>query len=129
MKSADDCFNDGMEDIKLSWHADYQSELVGDLESAIADFDQALALQSDHVEALIQKGLALARLGRHDEAENALGQAIQLKSDDPELWLQHSKSLAGLGRHEEALTACDEVQGTPSYVPDGCRNRSRRTTR
>ena len=129
MKSADDWFNDGMEDIKLSWHADYQSELVGDLKSAIADFDQALALQSDHVEALIQKGLALARLGRHDEAETTLGQAIQLKSDDPELWLQHSKSLAGLGRHEEALTACDEVQGTPSYVPDGCRNRSRRTTR
>ena len=109
MKSVDDWFNDGMADIELSWHADYQSELVGDLESAIADFDQALALKRDHVEALIQKGLALARLGRHDEAETTFGQAIQLKRGAPEPWLQRSKSLANLGRHEEALTACDEV--------------------
>ena len=109
MKDADACFNEGMKHIDLSWHADYHSEVVGDLEAAIGEFDRALALQPDHAEAWMQKGIALARLGQHEKAATALAEAIRLRPDDPELWLQSAGSLHDLQRHEEALTACDET--------------------
>ena len=51
MKDADAWFAEGMKDIELSWHADYQSELKGDLEDAITDFDEALALEPEHADA------------------------------------------------------------------------------
>ena len=109
MKDADACFKEGMKHIDLSWHADYHSEVVGDLEAAIGEFDQALALQPDHADAWIQKGLALARLGQHETAADALAEAIRLRPDDPELWLQTASSLRDLQRLPEALTACDEA--------------------
>jgi tetratricopeptide (TPR) repeat protein len=109
MKDADACFKEGMKHIGLSWHADYHSEVVGDLEAAIGEFDRALALQPDHAEAWIQKGIALARLGQHEKAATALAEAIRLRPDDPELWLQRAGSLHGLQRHAEALAACDEA--------------------
>ena len=109
MNDADACFQEGMKHIELSWHADYHSELVGDLESAIGEFDRALALQPDHADGWIQKGIALARLGQHESAAIALAEAIRLRPDDPELWLQRAGSLRDLQRHAEALTACDEA--------------------
>ena len=109
MTDADACFKEGMKHIELSWHADYHSELVGDLEAAIGEFDRALALQADHAEAWIQKGTALARLGQHEKAATALAEAIRLRPDDPELWLQRAGSLHKLQRYEEALAACDEA--------------------
>ena len=109
MKDADARFKEAMHRIEMSWHADYQSELIGDLEAAVAALDQALALQPDHFEALSQKGLALARLDRHEEAAATLAQAIRLRPDHTELWLQQAESLSRVMRHEEALAACDVV--------------------
>jgi len=109
MKDADACFKEGMKHIELSWHADYHSEVLGDLEAAISEFDRALALRPDHADAWIQKGIALARLGQHETAAAALAEAIRLRPDDPELWLQSAGSLHEVQRHAEALTACDEA--------------------
>lgn len=109
MSDADACFKEGMKHIDLSWHADYHSEVVGDLEAAIGEFDRVLAIEPDHAEAWIQKGIALARLGQHEKAATALAEAIRLRPDDAELWLQRAGSLHSLQRHAEALAACDEV--------------------
>jgi tetratricopeptide (TPR) repeat protein len=109
MKDADAWFEEGMKDVELSWHADYQSEVKGDLEDAISDFDKALGLRSDHADAWFQKGLALARLRRHEEAAGALAEAVRLRPDDAERWLHRAKALARLERHEAALAAFDET--------------------
>jgi tetratricopeptide (TPR) repeat protein len=109
MDDADACFKEGIKHVDLSWHADYHSEVVGDLEAAIGEFDRALALQPDHADAWIQKGIALARLGHHETAAAALAEAIRLRPDDPELWLQKAGSLHELQRHADALAACDEA--------------------
>jgi tetratricopeptide (TPR) repeat protein len=109
MKDADACFKEGMKRIDMSWHADYHSEVVGDLEAAIGEFDRVLALRPDHAEAWKQKGIALARLGQHENAASALAEAIRLRPDDPELWLQRAGSLHDLQRHAETLTACAEA--------------------
>lgn len=109
MKSADEWFDAGMAHLQLAWSADHHSELAGDLEDAVAHFDRALALRPEHAEAWAQKGLALARLDRHEEAAVALGEALRLRPGETELWLKRSGCLASLGRHVEALAACDEV--------------------
>ena len=109
MKSADDWVKEAMHRIEMSWHADYHSELIGDLEAAVAAFVNALALQPDHFEALSQKGLALARLDRHEEAAATLAQAIRLRPDHTELWLQQAESLSRVMRYEETLAACEVV--------------------
>ena len=107
MSDADACFQEGMKHIGLSHHADYHSEYVGDLEDAVACFDRALALKPDHSQALREKGIALATLGRHAEAADALAQAIRLLPDDAQLWLERAGALHRLGRNEEAVAACD----------------------
>lgn len=107
MTDADACFEEGMKHIGLSRHADYHSEYVGDLEDAIACFDRALALTPDHAEALSEKGKALATLGRHAEAAEALAEAVRLRPGVAELWLERAGSLCRVGRCEEALAACD----------------------
>jgi tetratricopeptide (TPR) repeat protein len=109
MSDADACFDEGMKHIGLSRHADYHSEYVGDLESAVACFERALALNADHAAAWSEKGTALAILGRHAEAAAALAEAIRLRPGAAELWLERAGVLQSLARHDDALVACDET--------------------
>ena len=109
MTDADACFQEGMKHIGLSHHADYHSEYVGDLEDAIACFDRALELKPDHAEAWGEKGTALATLGRHAEAAEALSKAISLRPEITQLWLERAGALQRLGRHEEAIASCNET--------------------
>jgi len=109
MSDADACFEQGMKHIGLSRHADYHSEYVGDLEDAIACFDRALALKPDHFDALGEKGTALAALGRHAEAAEALAKAISLRPEITQLWLERAGALQHVGRHEEAIACCEET--------------------
>jgi len=109
MKDADAWFKEGLHHIGMSYSADSHSELLGDLESALAAFDQALALQPDHADSLAEKAIALARLDRHEEAAAAFAQAIGQSPENAQLRLLRARSLNRLGRHEEALVASDEV--------------------
>ena len=96
-----------MKHIGLSRQADHRSEYIGDLEDAVACFDRALALKRDHSGALREKGIALAALGRHAEAAEALAEAIRLLPDDADLWLERAGALQRVGQNEEAVAACD----------------------
>jgi tetratricopeptide (TPR) repeat protein len=109
MKDADAWFQQGMHHVGMSFSADYRSELIGDLEDALAAFDHALAAQPEHVEALEQRAITLARLDRHDEAVDAFARVIRLRPQQTELWLLSARSLSALSRHHEALAACNEV--------------------
>lgn len=102
-----------MADMEMSWHADYQSEMKADLVNAIADFDQALALRPEHVDAWFQKGLALARLGRHEAALAAFEETLQRRPDDSGAWYGKAETLEALKRNAEALAAWDEVLRAP----------------
>jgi tetratricopeptide (TPR) repeat protein len=109
MEDAEALYQEGMKHIGLSHHADYHSEYVGDLESAVACFERALALNPDHAAAWSEKGTALAILDRQEEAAAALAEAIRLRPGEAELWLERSGTLEALGRHDEALAACNET--------------------
>ncbi len=109
MKSADQWFQEGLGEIALSRSADYRSEYVGDLERAVAAFDQALALEPSHRGALHQRGLALAILGRHEAALDSFVAAAAVSPEDAELRLAVAQSLVKLEQWESALRAFDEV--------------------
>ncbi|MEM9978660.1 MAG: tetratricopeptide repeat protein, partial [Cyanobacteria bacterium P01_D01_bin.2] len=53
--------------------------LQGDLFGAIAAYDQALTIKPDLHEALYNKGISLANLGRYEEAIAAYDQALTIK--------------------------------------------------
>jgi protein O-GlcNAc transferase len=55
-------------DPQLQYDAALVYESLGDFASALAHYDRALQLAPDHFEALMNRGVALTRLGRPDEA-------------------------------------------------------------
>ena len=56
----------------------------GDAEKALNSFDQALRLKPDFTNALIGKGVILAKLGRTDEAKLCAKKALETKTESAE---------------------------------------------
>lgn len=109
MSTAAEWFEKGKAAIALSYSADSGSEYRGELAEAIEAFDQALALEPGHLEALHERGLAQALLGHHEAALDSFVAASAQSPDDPNLRLAIGQSLAELGKHEAAEGAFDEV--------------------
>src|SRR2546422_9364989 len=55
--------------------------LAGQNDKALAQFDQALELNPNYIEALIHRAIVLNELGREDEADAALRRAGQLSGE------------------------------------------------
>ncbi len=109
MSSAAEWFEKGQAAIARSHTADYGSEYRGDLERAIEAFDQALALEPNHREALHERGLAQALLGHHEAALDSFVAASAQAPGDANLRLAIGQSLAKLEKYEAAESAFDEV--------------------
>ena len=62
-------------------------------------------------EVLARRGLALAGMGRHEEAIASYGEAIAADPGYALAYLNRGIALARLGRHEEALASHDEAIG------------------
>lgn len=80
---------------------------LGDVEAAVKAFDQALALDPEHVESLHNKGVALVELDKQQEAL-ACFDKVCLKQ--PDFYAAHcgrSEALARLGRFQDSLKAAD----------------------
>jgi len=72
-------------------------------------YDWTLTLKPDFKEAWHNKGIALSRLGRHEEAVASYDKAIEIKPDYEEAWYGRGYALDKLGRHEEAITSYDKT--------------------
>ena len=60
-------------------------EQQGQIEKAVIQYRKAVAVNHQYLEAYNRLGILLGRLGRHGDAETALGQAVELKPDSPAL--------------------------------------------
>ena len=109
MKTADEWYRKGLAELDLSRGADSTREYYGDLEDAVAAFDQALALDRSFPGANRERGFALATLGRHEAALDAFIAARALEPEDAGLELAVAQSLAKLGQPEAALGAFETV--------------------
>jgi tetratricopeptide (TPR) repeat protein len=79
----------------LSLHAQQYSLVLEWAARAIA--------QNPKPEYLSTLGIALWRLGRHDEALKVFDKAVQLRPEDAELWINLGKALLDLQRPADAL--------------------------
>ncbi|MCZ6634631.1 MAG: tetratricopeptide repeat protein, partial [bacterium] len=67
--------------------------------------DKAIQLKPDYVSAWNNKGVALDKMGRYEEALKACDKAIQLEPDYVYTWNNKGIVLDKMGRHEEAEKA------------------------
>jgi len=79
----------------------------GDPAAAVAHFEQVLALEPHHAEALVRKGTALERLGRIDEAIRCYDQAIAADNSLTMAYLQKAGLFHRMERFGEALECYD----------------------
>ncbi|MBF2021865.1 MAG: tetratricopeptide repeat protein [Hydrococcus sp. C42_A2020_068] len=86
-----------------------QQANLGDLESAIASWEYALALNPNLPQAWHNRGSALAHLGRLEEALASYNKALELDPSDPQAWNDRAYALFNLRRWEEAIMCWDKV--------------------
>ena len=75
----------------------------------MASCEQALAVQPDHVEALINRGNALFALQQPEDALASYEQALAVRPDSVEALNNRANALLNLKRYEEALAGCDRT--------------------
>ncbi|MEH1779120.1 MAG: tetratricopeptide repeat protein, partial [Nostoc sp.] len=69
---------------------------------AIASYDQALKFQPDKDEAWYNRGIALRKLGRFEEAIASYDQALKFQPDKDEAWYNRGIALRKLGRNRRS---------------------------
>ncbi len=90
---------------------------LGQYLAAISDFDKAIQLKPDAVNAYINRGLAKAALGQHIGAISDYDKAIQLKPDHAEAYNNQGNAKAALGQYFAAISDYDKaIQLKPDYA-------------
>lgn len=86
-------------------------------EEALACFDEILALEPDHSEALVKRGDALERLHRIDEAIGCYDRAIAAGGSLTVAYLHKGGLFNRLERYEEALHCYEQALRTQDKTP------------
>ena len=108
-KTAAQWLAEGMQALELAHSADSTSELRGDRETAIEAFDQALALEADLPDALMQRAFTLADLDEHEQALDAFIAALKVAPSNVGLTFGAAESMVALEKYAPALEACETV--------------------
>ncbi|MDN5005286.1 tetratricopeptide repeat protein [Bradyrhizobium sp. GCM10027634] len=85
------------------------------MSEALDDYDQALALRPDYVEAWNGRGLALAALDEPADALQSYDRAIELAPNYINAHIGRGVVLRALGRSEESLLATDRALAIDPY--------------
>ncbi len=89
----------------------------GEIDHALAFYDQAIAVDPAYTAAHFNKGIALRQLGRYDEELEAFNQTIAINPSYAEAHFQRGFALQELNRYDEALTAWDQALAlNPAHV-------------
>ena len=96
----------------------------GDLEGALADYNQALRLRPDDPATLNNRGLALADKGDFDGALADYNQALRLRPDDPDALNNRGLALADKGDLDGALADYNQAMRLQPDDPAPFNNRA-----
>ena len=78
-------------------------------DAAIADFDEAIHIDPDHVDVLNNRGRAYWLKGDLDMALADLDAALRIAPDDVNILISHGAVLADKGDHDGAIADFDKV--------------------
>ena len=92
-------------------------------DEAIAFYDKALSIESDHSEVWSNKGNALGELKRYDEAIAHYDKALSLKADYAEAHSNKGATLHELRRYDEAITHYDKALSIRPDYAEGWSNK------
>jgi predicted O-linked N-acetylglucosamine transferase (SPINDLY family) len=81
----------------------------------LASYDQALAINPDHAEALYNRGITLRELQRFEDALASYDRALAIRPDHAETLNSRGNILTELWRFEEALASYEKVR---AVAPD-----------
>ena len=110
--SATDYYNQGREKHDL-----------GQYEAAIADYDNAIRLKPDYVNAYYSRGLTKYYLGQYEAAIVDYDNVIRLKPDDADAYYDRALAKCNLGRYEAAIVDYDNVIRFEPNDASACYNR------
>jgi tetratricopeptide (TPR) repeat protein len=82
---------------------------AGQPQKALELFEQLLAAQPEHAEALVKKSAALEKLGRLDEALACCNRVTAKNRKFKPAWLQKGALLNKLNRHAEAIDCFEQA--------------------
>ncbi|MGL5035590.1 MAG: tetratricopeptide repeat protein, partial [Microcystaceae cyanobacterium] len=80
-----------------------QQANIGDLDGAIASWDEALVLDANLEEAWQHRGGALGNLGRLEEAIASFEKVLLLNPENPQAWFSRGLVLEAMGNMEDAI--------------------------
>ncbi|NES23130.1 MAG: tetratricopeptide repeat protein [Symploca sp. SIO3E6] len=75
----------------------------------IASYDRALELKPDKHGAWYNRGIALYKLERYEEAIASYDRALEFNPDYDGIWNNRGIALKDLGRYEEAIASYDQA--------------------
>jgi tetratricopeptide (TPR) repeat protein len=79
--------------------------------------DTAIEKNSLDIAAWHNKGIALAMLGKYDEAINAYNKAIEINSRDADVWYNKGAALNALGEYESAIQCFEKaIEINPKFT-------------
>ena len=90
----------------------------GDLDAAIAEFQECIALDNGYAEAHVNLGVAFWEQRRLDEAADEFQKAIRLKRDLPEAHCNLGVVLDEKGLVDEAIAEFNEAINLPNDLPE-----------
>ncbi|MBL8920508.1 MAG: tetratricopeptide repeat protein [Myxococcaceae bacterium] len=108
-RAAQDWYEQGRAALELSWSADTHSDLQDDYRRALDCFEQCLALDPNHPAAQGDRAHVLAKLGRHDEAVDALVAAAHTGGATVERLVAAAASSLKLGQTGATVVLADQA--------------------
>jgi tetratricopeptide (TPR) repeat protein len=97
---------------------------LGRNETALANFDRAVAAQPDFMQAWSNRGSVLKAMRRHDEALESFDRALALQPQHVGVINNRAGVLQELGRHAEALAGYDRALALQPDYPEALNNRA-----
>ena len=95
-----------------------QQAKTGDLQGAIASYDQAIAINPDVSEYWFNRGLTLFHLEYFPEAIASYDEAIALKPNHYKSWYNRGGILGELGQFEAAIASFDQAIAIQPHKPE-----------
>jgi tetratricopeptide (TPR) repeat protein len=97
-------------------------------QEAVANYNKAIAIKPDYVDALFNRGNALQALGRFDDALASYDKALAIRADFAAAFCNRGNVLQSLHRNEEAIASYDRALAIrPAYSRGAQQSRQRRT--